>query len=61
MGDYVRLRGTVSAGARVLESPMKGVACVAYRVKVVRVVDSRTAKKKVRMYVTYEHLRIVPP
>eukprot|EP00752_Nemacystus_decipiens_P006780 g6089.t1 len=46
VGDYVRLRGTVSAGSRVLESPMKGVSCVAYRVKVVRVVDSRTAKKK---------------
>lgn len=47
VGDYVRLRGTVSAGSRVLESPMKGVSCVAYRVNVVRVVDSRTAKKKV--------------
>lgn len=34
------------SGARVLESPMKRVACVAYRVNVVRVVDSRTAKKK---------------
>lgn len=48
VGDYVRLRGTVSAGARVLESPMEGVSCVAYRVNVVRVVDSRTAKKKVQ-------------
>lgn len=47
VGDYVRLRGTVSAGGRELESPMKRVACVSYRVNVVRVVDSRTAKKKV--------------
>lgn len=47
VGDYVRLRGTVSAGARVLESPMKHVPCVSYRVTVVRVVDSLTAKKKV--------------
>ncbi|CAM9502997.1 unnamed protein product [Ectocarpus fasciculatus] len=46
VGDYVRVRGTVSAGARTLESPMKRVACVSYRVNVVRVVDSRTAKKK---------------
>lgn len=53
VGDFVRLRGTVSAGARVLESPMKGVSCVSYRVNVVRVVDSRTAKKKVSMYIDY--------
>ncbi|CAM9246581.1 unnamed protein product [Ectocarpus sp. 12 AP-2014] len=46
VGDYVRVRGTVSAGARTLESPMKRVPCVSYRVNVVRVVDSRTAKKK---------------
>lgn len=52
VGDYVHMRGTVSAGVRALESPMKRVPCVSYRVRVVRVVDSRTAKKKVRPRIT---------
>lgn len=46
VGDYVCLRGTVTAGARQLESPNKRVPCVAYRVVTVRVVDSRSSKKK---------------
>ena len=46
------MRGTVSAGVRALESPMKRIPCVSYRVRVVRVVDSRTAKKKVTLRTT---------
>lgn len=53
VGDYVHMRGTVSAGVRTLESPMKRVPCVSYRVRVVRVVDSRTAKKKVTFGTTF--------
>lgn len=53
VGDYVCLRGTVTAGARQLESPNKRVPCVAYRVVTVRVVDSRSSKKKVHRVFFY--------
>lgn len=50
VGTYVCVRGTVSAGSRKLNSPLKGIPCVAYRLTTVRVVDSRSARRKARVH-----------